>query len=406
MKRLLVLGSEEARRGYVRAAKQERYEVIIGCADKVLPQDDTGDRRILVGAADRQRVTRAAVYDGVSGILGLGSEEALTAAYASRRLDLPGVPYQHARLFHNKLLLRQFQETHHFRVPRYRDISLRVDIGDMTWPIYVGPADETSMISTELVYNMAQLERARNRALRRSLRGVVIAQERLAREDDDAGSAVLVMTDLVIRGGRLQPLLFSECLRREQSRDPLPYGCRYPASLSAHSRELLRGECIRFARLLQLRDAELGILAYMEPEQRPYILAVGSFLYAIRMPAFLSVLYGHDLLRDIVRMTVGDCPGEHHYRRPQEDTYMAYYAIRAHRSGILRQIRVHEDLMSYIVNWESAVRQSQQIYADAARGQELARLMLRFPDQETMEEVLANITAFIYVRIDDFDGIW
>lgn len=397
MKRLLVLGPEDKRREYIAAARRGHYDVIIGCSERIAPQDATVDPRILLVPTDREEVISKAVHNGVSGILGLGSEEAVTAAYAARRLGLPGGAYAQIRMMQDLLLFRAFQVRQHFDVPQYRDITHSVNVQGMDWPILVSPSDDVTIEHTEIVSNMEQMRAARRRAMQRGRHGRVIAQHLPAMEHP---GAAYVMTDLVIRGGALYPLLWNECILSHNSRDAALLGCRYPARISERSRTFLTEECKRLVRILDLQDAELGMVAYIERGATPYILSVGPFLGAIRLPGYLSQLYRHDLLQDVVQMAAGDRTAGGGYRMPENDVYTAYSRVMAHHSGVLRSVRFHKVLQPYIRHWESSMRQSGQIYTDGEQGDEVGRLFLQFHNENEMERILGEIGNLIDIGID------
>lgn len=407
MKRLLVLGAEEICREFVTAARRERLEVITCSGDKTRMQEARGEHCIHLKASDKEAVLEAAMQQGVSGILGLGSAEAVSAAYAAQRLELPGIPYAVACLLHNRLELREFEGRHRFAVPGFCDVSDGAGIGNLCWPVCISAADDNTITGIELVYGMRQFQGAYRRAKSDSPHGRIIAEEYLPKaggEDDPEG--MYLLADLVIRGGTLQPMLFSECMLCRGDRDPVPVGCRYPARIPQSSRILATGECARLTSLLHLQDAELEVLLYMAHGRTPYILAVGEFLCGFRMPAFLSHLYGQDLVRDIVQMAVGEYRQGGGYEAPAEGTCMAYYAVRTHHRGILRQVRIQSALRPYIVEGDSHIRQSILIDADPTRGRQIGGMILRFPDEATMDRILGDIESYIEIVMDAVPDPW
>lgn len=403
MKSLLILGAEDVCQDYAKAARMEGCEAIVGGMDRIVMQDDRGDLRLRISASDKASVREAAVHYGVSGILGLGSDEAVTAADTARELGLPGDPYALVRMLHNQLFLREFLVQHQFHVPPYRDITHRTDVEGMSWPLYVSPAEDALARETTLVYNERQLRAAWDRARHYTSSGMVIAQERPhAQIGEDGNPGVYIMTDLVIRDGMLQPVLLSECILDLDCPDPLMAGCRYPARLSVRSRTLLVSECTRLAMLLHLQNAQISIMAYAASGRMPYILAAGPSMAVLRLPIFLSRLYGRDLLRDMVRIAIGEMPENGAYEIPEEGTCMVYYAVRAHCSGTVRRIRFHSELQPYILDWDCRIRRAMRIYMVSERGMDLGRLILRFEDTDTMDQVLGAIDQWIDVEIDAF----
>lgn len=405
MKRLMVLGTEDERRAMIAAARKESYEVI-ACCDDTLSQGDQGaSKRLLMDSADQKEVLLAASRYGITGILGVGDEESLTASYTAQSLGLPGVPYAEARLLCDMILFRQFQEAHHFRAPQYCDISGNIDVSGLRFPMYIGPAEDTTMQHMVLVRNDTQLRRARDYALRMSPGRKVIAQESVDSIVGERRDGVMILaTDLVVRGGALQPILWNECMKREEVWDPSPTGYLYPARIQENSRILLHSECTRLMALLGFQDAELGIRVLLVPGRTPYIISIHSFGRIFRLTELLSVLYRHDLLRDMVRLMVGDVPMVGTLQCPHERTYMAVYGIWVYRSGILRRVRLCRELQPYVLRGHMYVRQSAEIYTERSKGQALGCLFLRFKDRASMEEIMGRMNELIEIVMDDFEG--
>lgn len=401
MRTLLVLGTGDARREFVKAARREHCEVIVGSMDRVAVEDAEGDIELRIGDSDQETVLEMAAQYGVAGILGIGNEEAVSAAYAAQRLELAGISYAHARLFHNMLLLRAFQEQHQFQVPVYRDITWTVDVEGMHWPLYVHAADDGTLSYVERVNDMEELYRARRRAMRRSRCGMVVVHERPDICAVGDHGARWLATDLVIRGGHLQPLLWNECILQSNHEDIQVAGYLYPARLPESSRIVLAGECVRFADLLHLQDAQLGIVVCMLPGRVPYIIAAGTFRNRMRMLGFLSALYQHDLFHDVIRMALGQHADIEDYAPPQAGTCRACYIVHVHSCGILRYVHFHRDLEPYIVSWRERERQGTYLYGHAWMGEEVGDLFLQFPDAAVMEEILGRMELLVIVEMDD-----
>lgn len=398
MKSVMVLGVREEMHPFARAARREPYRIVAGAENCAMPIRPS-DTRILMESSNVQEVLQAARYYAVDGIVGVGEAASLVASSAAQRLGLPGIPHAEERLFHNQLQLRSFQEQHGLRVPRYCDLSHTRDIGDLTYPLCVSPADGHVLRHTIRVTGPEELAAARWQALRHSRDGIVIAQEDLrGRHDRQEGR--VVMTDLVIRGGELQPILWCEAMLRQDTAECIPCGARYPARLGSVQQMLLAGDCARLTALLHLQDAEIPVLAYCVPGETPYLLRIGVRDGAYITTRFLSQLYRHDLLREMIRLAVGDRASRLRYRRPPEGTYRAYYTISADRTGILRHLHFKEEVRPYLRGFVRRARQSQPVSAGERDGRTIGTMMLEFPSEDEMEEILGRVASFVEMDID------
>lgn len=400
MKTLMVLGVREEGHPYAHTPVRESYEVLMGTEQR-LEQQRPSDAYILYDGGDVEEVLRSARDHAISGILGVGEAASLSASYVAQHLGLPGVPYAEEQLFHDLLRLREFQEQHALRVPRYRNLTQSVDTGGLSYPMFVGPADGHVLRHTVRVNDAGELAAARQQALHWSPGRRVIAQEDITGQPGNEG-AVTVMSELIVRSGSLQPTIWCEALLDQGVRHYVPVGARYPARLSDVGRMLLQGECSRLVSLLQLQDAQLPVLAYCAPDSMPYLLRIGTRDGADIMTRFLTRLYHHDLHGDALRIAAGDRITFHRYREPAEGTFQAYYSIPIHRSGILRRIRFDESIRPYYKGYLHRLKQSQAIYADSSAGQSIGTVMLAFPCAEVMDRVLSQIQTLIHVEVDEF----
>lgn len=399
MKKVMLLGVREADHPFAAALRKEPYEVVAGCQEAAA-RFASSDSHVMIGNEERGRVVATAARLGVAGILGIGEEAALTASYAAGRLDLPGVHYPEERLMHNLLLLREFQRDHGFRVPAWRDISLAPDVQGLQWPLCVSPADGDALRYMVCAQNQEELAAARQEALRHSPGGYVIAQECPTAET--AARAMLVSALLVVRQGELMPILWCDCDLAEEMTDYVPSGVRYPSRLDQNARYLLCEECTRMITLLGLQNAEVPVLVYYVPGEMPYLLHLGIRDDRYVMARFWSHLYRQDLLRDTLRLAAGDPPHREELREPREGTCLAYHTVRTRRHGILRRLRLHKALQPYLRECWSMTRQSTHLDGGSQQAHTLGTLILRFPDETVMEDILGRIGELVEVGIDDF----
>lgn len=400
MKTLMVLGVREAEHPFAAAARQEGYAIVTGCQEREA-RTAASEGHVIVGAGDRRAVETAAARFGVAGILGIGEEAALTAAYVAGRLELPGVPYAEERLFHNLLLLRAFQRDHGFRTPRWRDLSHSLRTRGLSYPLYVSPADGNVLQYMQRVESAETLPAARQAARRSSPGSMVIAQECPGERDGSEG-AMLVSAMMVVRHGELMPLLWSDCLPVWQPGGWAPAGGRYPAHLSATAQFLLNGECKRLVSILGLQNVNLPVLACSVPKGRPYILQLGIRDDYYVMSWVASYLYGHDLQRDALRYSAGDAAEGGRLLPPVEGTFLAWYTFHTTRHGVLRHLQFHDRLQPYIKDCRLHMQQSAQIYGEPGVRHRLATILLRFPNAQIMDEMLSRIEELLEVVMDDF----
>lgn len=402
MKTLMVVGAPAGVHSFARAARRMSYWIIVG-ADRCAMPARPGIRHVFLESGDREEVLRMARDYGVTGILGLGEAAALSAAYAAQLLGLPGIRYAEERLFHDLLQMRTFQEQNDFRVPRYQDLTHSMDTGTLQYPLYVSPTDGQTLRHTIRITGPEQLPAARKAALRHSPGGRVIAQEELVGGEGQE-DPVLVMTELIVRDGMLEPILWCEALLDHDTTHHAPIGARYPARIGRNARMLLAGECTRMVTLLHLRDAHIPVLAWCVPGGIPCLLRVGVRDSACMMLRFLSNLYRHDLLRDALRIAAGDRVSARRYHEPSPGTCRAYYTIPIPRTGFLRHLHFNRALHRYCKGFLHRPRQSQFLWKENIDGNNLGTLMMEFPNEQVMDDILEHIDSLIIIEVDELRG--
>jgi hypothetical protein len=130
-----------------------------------------------------------------------------------------------------------------------------------------------------------------------------------------------------------------------------------------------------------------------------FILEIGPRNGGNFIPDLLKFATGVDLIRYTIDTALGlDCPPLS-LREPHG--FYAYYAIHSIKSGILKDIQFSEDLRSCILFHQPYFKVNSEVEPFHGASSCLGILLLEFPSQRTMLEMMNNMEKHISVVLLD-----
>lgn len=114
MKKILIIGAGFLQDFVICKAKELGYEVLAVDADENAIGFQHADRYAVVNITDENRCLEYAKKEQIDGVLTAATEYGvLTAAYIAQEMNLPGIPYETAKLIKNKYRVRKCLLDHH-----------------------------------------------------------------------------------------------------------------------------------------------------------------------------------------------------------------------------------------------------------------------------------------------------
>jgi biotin carboxylase len=186
-KRLLVLAGTHFQVPAIEYAKKVGHYVMT-CDNKPNnPGHRLADEYFNISTTDLDGILGVAIQKEIDGILAYGSDPAaLTAAYVSEKLNIPGNSFKSVQTLSDKGLFRKFLTDNEFPAPKYIVFNSIDEARKTSWmnkkDVYVKPVDSSGSKGITKLSPNDNLEFSFDYALKYSRKGEVIIEEEIPRK--------------------------------------------------------------------------------------------------------------------------------------------------------------------------------------------------------------------------------
>ena len=177
MQSLLVIGGGIETVPGIKIAKEMGLKVIVSDSNKDAPGVKISDDYIAASTYDVKETTRLSLkYNDnvgkINGVITIGSDVPLTVASVAKKLDLPGIPLDAAKLASNKILMKNNFYQKKIPIPEYYEIKSVTDIKEhiakMGFPSVLKPIDSRGSRGVLKLTNKVDLEWAFRHSIKNS----------------------------------------------------------------------------------------------------------------------------------------------------------------------------------------------------------------------------------------------
>lgn len=306
-KKLLLLGGSEAQLIAIEKAKSLGLHTILCDYLPDNPGQHIADVFYQVSTTDKEKVLKIAQKENIDGIVAYSSDPAApTAAYVATQLGLPGAGYDVVKQLCEKQLFRKLLERNDFAVPRSIEISIPydfpdIDITNLHFPVIVKPTDSSGSKGITVVWNKGELENALKDAEIYSRNKVLLIEEFIQRDHPHVIEAEIFVKDSkVVSWGLINSI-------RDNNANPLlPAAYSYPLDLPTERKEIVKKEIQRFVEATKITSGAFNIEMILDKDNRLFILDAGPRNGGNRLPEYISLISGKDLVEATIRDAVGN----------------------------------------------------------------------------------------------------
>lgn len=305
MRKLLLLGGSAQQTIAIKKAKELGYYTILCDFLVDNPGQYEADKFYLVSTTDKEAVLKVALEEQVDGVVAYSSDPAApTAAFVTKKLGLPGVPYEIANSFCNKNLFRVFLKNNGFNVPASVEISKTSDVSvikNLGYPIIVKPTDSSGSKGVSVIEHKNEFETARDFAEKYSRNHVLIAEEFIEqRHKDIIECEIFVLNRKVVIWGIMSSI-------RDELTNPLiPAAYRYPASISNDDFKIVKNEVSRLVEVSGVENGAFNIEMVINREGKLYFLDAGPRNGGNMLPEYISSICGSDIPKNTILAAMGE----------------------------------------------------------------------------------------------------
>lgn len=402
MKKLLLLGGSAQQVVAIEKAKRLGYYTVLCDYLPDNPGQYAADAFYLVSTTDKDAVLQVARKENVDGVLAYASDPAApTAAYVAEMMGLPTNPCASVEILSNKDLFRRFLGEHGFCTPYaegFDDLaSAQSARARFRLPVLVKPVDSSGSKGITRLDDWNALKASFQTAMRFSRTGRVIIEEFVEKFGYQiAGDGLAIDGKLVFR-----------CFANDHF-DPLspnpfvPISASFPYNMPAAVQNKIHNEIQRLLTLLNMRTSCYNFDIRIDSDYNVYLMEVAPRDGGNYIPQVIFYATGVDLVECAIRAAIGETPDLSAGRDFQG--FWSYYAVHSAEEGILKEIRIREDVRANNIVEEHIVKNPGD-HVDRFTGANTALgiLLMRFSSMEEMLTMMDNSLTWIKVVLQKED---
>ncbi len=398
-KRLMLLGGIRYLLPVIKSAHEQGYYVIT--AD-YLPDNIAhkfSDEYVNVSIVDKEAVLRVAQEKQIDGIMSFGVDPGVvSAAYVQEKMGLPSFgPYHSVEILQNKDKFRAFLTEHGFNVPKAKGYSSTesalADVAEWSFPVIVKPTDSAGSKGVTRVDEPGQMKSAVAHAFEKSISGHIIVEEFIEKQGCSSD------TDSFSENGKLKFVSF--CAQRfdtDASNPYTPAAYTWPSTFTKEEEAYLTEEIQRLITLLGMKTNIYNIETRIGTDGKPYIMELTPRGGGNRLCEMLHYATGVDMITAMTRYCVGDSVPE--IKQLPYNGHWAEIILHAGKNGRFVSMDIADTLPAEIVERDIWVSPGDEVHSFEGANDAIGTLVLRFYDQESMENAICSIPSWLNVIVE------
>lgn len=307
MKKILLLGGSEAQLISINKAKDLGYYTIVCDYLPDNPGQFIADAFYQVSTTDKEAILDIARKENIDGIVAYSSDPAApTAAYVANKMNLPGMDYDVVRHFCEKQLFREFLKKNNFNVPNSRKIEIpydesKIDLSEFSFPVIVKPTDSSGSKGITVLNDSSKITEALQYAANYSRNKTLIIEEFIVRDHPN-----VIEAEIFVINGEVTSWGLINSIRDTTSNPLLPAGYSYPLEITEERKRIVKTEISRLVTAAGNPSGAFNIEMIIDKNNRLFFLDAGPRNGGNRLPEFISMISGKDLITATILNAMGD----------------------------------------------------------------------------------------------------
>lgn len=357
------------------------------------------DEYVNVSIIDQEAVLRVAREKKIDGIMSFACDPGVVpAAYVAEKMGLPApCSYKSAMIMQNKCSFRSFLRDNNFNVPWFKayinkEVALKEE-SNFEYPLVVKPVDASGSRGVSLVRREIDLSQSIDNAIENSLSGAFIIEKYIQMVGSQSGS------DSFVKNGKLVLASFDRQFYDNNSPNPFtPTAMCYPSNMPIKIQNQLRDDIQRAISLLGIKTSIINIECRLGIDGKAYIMEITPRAGGNRVPEIISMASKCDLIGNAVKgaldMEIDDMDD------PQYDGSYARVVLHTNKSGIFQRVTIDGNFeKEYVIEKDLFVKEGEHVTSFSGANKSIGLLLAYFPDIDTAEKYLTNITNWVKVEI-------
>lgn len=397
MKKVLFLGGAPTQIPPIKYALEQGYEVISLDYLPENPGHKLAHKYYNISTTDKEAVLEIARLEKIDGIVAYASDPAApTAAYVAEKMGLPGNPYESVETLARKDLFREFLTQHNFNVPRsksfYSEDEARVWLNEIGVPAFVKPVDSSGSKGVTHLQNAEDFTTAFEHAMKFSREKKVVVEQKIVR------MGYQVDSDIFMSNGKL---VFWAWGNQHQDRACHPYApvaISYPSELPDEVQQKARDVVSSILETLGFKLGAFNVEFVVDADGEIWVIEIGPRNGGNLIPQVLKYATGVDMIAATVDAALG-LPLQQSMQKPVEGCWSSII-VHARETGLFKNLWLSERAKKYIVEQDVQVKPGAEVNVFSGSHDTLGTMILKYPSQEEMLEMIDNMERDIRVIVD------
>jgi biotin carboxylase len=403
MKRLLMLGGADIQLTAIKTAKELGYYVITCDYLPDNPGHKISHEYHNVSTTNREAVLELAMQLKIDGISAYASDPAaLTAAFVSEKMGIPGNPFNNVLRLSDKFEFRSVQKEINIPHPRFATVTSPDDvlkiIAELPHGGIIKPVDTSG---SKGIYT---IHRDRKETLDRKFLAAIIEEglqysrmKRLILEEYIPRKGNLMSGDFLIENGKILFHCFGDVHFNTALSGLTPRAISLPASKPADFLEKVKNQLQQLISHLEIKTGVFNADVIEDDLGNPVVIDIGARNGG---NMFNDIIFYHSGV-NLIELSMRQCVGESVSVQYNGEIkgYFAHNVIHSLQTGTLQSIEFSETIEPLIIYRSFNKKSGDQVHRFDNSSFRIGLILLHFKSFEQMHEILGNIYEHMLVKV-------
>lgn len=396
MKKILVLGAMQMHIPLLKRAK-ERGLYVITC--DYLPENEGhkyADKPYFDSTTDLEAVLKIAKDEKIDSVLTFNSDPAaLTAAYISSKLSLPGNSFDVVRIMSEKDLFRSFLLENNFNVPQFKSFTsiedLKSSIHEFKFPILLKPVDSSGSKGIVKIERVEEVEPAFENAIKFSRCKRIIIEEFIEAE------GAQMHGDAFVQDGKVEFIYLGDHHFNSSINNLVPVSTTFPSCHSKYNLQRVEDEVQRFITAIGFKQGGINIEARISAyDGKVYLIEIGPRNGGNFTPLVIQYASGFNFVDAVLDCSLGL---NYSFKNINKKGFFAYLILHSEKEGKLNSIIIDEVLKNKIFKEYIYLKKGDQVYSFKGANTAIGVLLASFKTIDEMSKIANNLSSYFKINL-------
>jgi len=390
MKKLLVLGAMQMHVPLLKRAKERGIYVLTCDYYKHVEGHKYADEPHYDSTTDLEAVLKLSRESQIDAIMTFNSDPAaLTAAYVSEKLGLPGNSYKSVKILSEKDLFRKFLKENGFNVPFFKSFddkkSLLSEIQDFSFPVLIKPVDSSGSKGVTVVDRSEDIADAYDLAVEKSRCKRVVVEEYI----EPLGPQI--HGDAFIADGKVVFSCLGDHHFDKSINNLVPYSTTFPSQHTEEEIHLINQELQEIIAKVDFRQGGINVEARISKKDgKIYFIEVGARNGGNFTPIVIQYATGFNFIDAALDAAMGIKYSPQTIHPPE---FFSYLVPHVKDSGVFQSIELSGKLQNHTIEQHIYKEKGETVESFKGANAAVGVLIAKYDSMDQMQNL-----------VDDFEN--